>query len=140
MVTTRRMSTGATPAKRAASPSTPSRRRSTSTSKAAAPATPSGSRTPRRGGASKAAAAAKSTAGGSGASDFKTKGLRLAVKALGIYACFIYWGIVQERVTTTDYQPGPGLGGRPGRFSSMISLNGAWGFDGTLIGRFGWMC
>lgn len=122
MVTTRRMSTGATPAKRVASPSTPSRRRSTSTSKAAAPATPSGSRTPRRGGASKASAAKSAARGGS---DFKTRGLRLAVKALGIYACFIYWGIVQERVTTTEYQPGPGLGGRPGRFSSMISLNGA---------------
>lgn len=135
MVTTRRMSTGATPAKRAVSPSTPSRRRSTSTSKAAAPATPSGSRTKRRGAASKASSAAKSTA--SGGKYIKNKELRLAFEAAGIYACFITWGIVQERITTTDYQPGPGLGGRPGRFSSMISLNGACDSERGCSGPFG---
>lgn len=128
MVTTRRMSTGITPAKRAVSPSTPTRRRSPSTSKAAAPtpATPAGSRTPRRGAA--AARAGKSGKGGSGAAatDGKTRAIRLLVKAMGIYACFIYWGIVQERVTTTEYQPAPGLGGKPGRFNSMITLNGPY--------------
>jgi hypothetical protein len=139
MVTTRRMSTGATPAKArsakaASSPTTPSRR-----SSKAAPATPSGSRTPRRGAAATttaaAAAAAGKRSGGSGggggtsssaAADAKAKAIRLLLKAMGIYACFIYWGIVQERVTTTEYQPAPGLGGKPGRYSSMIALNGAF--------------
>lgn len=128
MVTTRRMSTGATPAKRAASPSTPTRRRSPSTSKAAVPATPATPRTPRRGAAAaKAGKGAAKGGKGAAAADGKTKAVRLLIKAMGIYACFIYWGIVQERVTTTEYQPGPGLGGKPGRFTSMISLNGAHG-------------
>lgn len=124
MVTTRRMSTGATPAK-AGAPTTPSRRRSTAAS-SRSPATPSGGRTPRR-----AAKASGSGGGGGAGADAKTKALRLVVKAMGIYVCFITWGIVQERVTTTEYQPAPGLGGRPGRYSSMITLNGAW--------RPGWM-
>lgn len=129
MVTTRRMSTGPTPAK-GGSPSTPSRRRSS------AAATPSGSRTPRRAAspgpnkaskAPKAPAAKASAAGSSGKNGVATaKGVRLLMKALGIYACFIYWGIVQERVTTTDYQPAQGLGGKPGRFAAMITLNGAY--------------
>jgi len=137
MVTTRRQSVGATPAKArgAGTTTTPSRRRSPAGSAttnssgkkaAAAPATP---RTPRGGRAAAAskgkgkAAAESKTGGGSQA---KAKAIRLVFKALGIYACFIYWGIVQERVTTSEYQPAPGWGGKPGKFNSMITLNGSF--------------
>lgn len=121
MVTTRRQSTGATPAK-GSDPSTPrSWRKST-----AAASTPRRAASPGPKASSNAAAKkAKAGSSSSGGEDGTAKGIRLLMKALGIYACFIYWGIVQERVTTTDYQPAPGLGGKPGRYPSMVTLNGA---------------
>ncbi len=138
MVTTRRQSVGATPAKARSAgttTTTPNWRRSpassatnSSSGKKAAAAAPATPRTPRGGRAAAAskgkgkAAAESKTGGGSQA---KAKAIRLVFKALGIYACFIYWGIVQERVTTSEYQPAPGWGGKPGKFNSMITLNGS---------------
>lgn len=129
MVTTRH-STGATPAKRGAgAPSTPSRRRSTATKGPPTPRTPRRAASPapakRAAVTSSSSSSKKGAAAGGSGTDAKTKAMRLVVKALGIYVCFIYWGIVQERVTTTEYQPAPGVGGKPGRYSSMIALNGA---------------
>ena len=40
----------------------------------------------------------------------------------GIYACFIFWGYMQERVTSQAYQPGT-PGGKPGKWRFMVTLN-----------------
>lgn len=73
---------------------------------------------PARRSSAPAAGGKKKTGGGAPKAG---SGVRLLVKALGIYVCFIYWGFVQERVTTTAYQPAAGYDAKPGKFSAMVS-------------------
>lgn len=61
-------------------------------------------------------------------------GVRLLIKALGIYVCFIYWGLVQERVTTTAYKPAAGLEVKPGRFNAMAALNAFMAAAAMIVG------
>lgn len=61
-------------------------------------------------------------------------GVRLLIKALGIYVCFIYWGLVQERVTTTAYKPAADLDAKPGRFNAMAALNAFMAAAAVIVG------
>jgi UDP-galactose transporter B1 len=90
---------------------------------AMAPPTPARSNGTKKTAAAKAAQPPKSGSG-----------VRLLIKALGIYVCFIYWGFVQERVTTTTYQPAAGIDAKPGRFSAMATLNAFMAAAAMIVG------
>ncbi|EWM21922.1 udp-glc gal endoplasmic reticulum nucleotide sugar transporter [Nannochloropsis gaditana] len=60
--------------------------------------------------------------------------IRLMAKALGIYVCFIYWGFVQEKVTTTAYKSAAGRQEKPGIFNAMITLNAFMAAAATIVG------
>lgn len=36
-----------------------------------------------------------------------SKGLKLLFCVIGIYVCFLTWGVLQERISTVDYRPNP---------------------------------
>ncbi|RUS27418.1 UAA transporter family-domain-containing protein [Jimgerdemannia flammicorona] len=55
--------------------------------------------------------------------------LRLVFCIVGIYACFLTWGLVQERVSTTPYGPPS----NPSRFKSFIFLNVIQSFIASLV-------
>lgn len=48
--------------------------------------------------------------------------IKVIVTVLGIYACFLTWGVLQERVSTTPYYDGK-EGNKPQRFRYFIFLN-----------------
>ncbi|KAL1917536.1 uncharacterized protein VTP21DRAFT_3929 [Calcarisporiella thermophila] len=55
---------------------------------------------------------------------------RLALSVLGIYACFLTWGVLQERVTTTTYGP------NKDRFKHFIFLNLVQSLIASLVAFF----
>ena len=125
MVTTRRssMATGDK-----APAGTPTRRRT------ASGGNNSTSSTPKAG--AKATAATKTTknAGAAAAPVVgSSKAVRLAFKALGIYGCFLYWGVLQEKVSTTRYES-PQRGVKPGKFEAMIVVNAFVAVAAALVG------
>ena len=58
-------------------------------------------------------------------------GLLLARSVLGIYASFLTWGYLQERVTAVDYTDSAG---NPRRFKNVLFLNLAMGMAATIVG------